>query len=147
MFANMYCLIGQLLLRLLRNGSIYMHTICYFSSASTLYSSYIPCVEFFLYSIIHTPNYTYVIVCLYNVTEIHIIINKQLKIFGSCAFYKHDSDILKILCHCMVFLIGCLSFYIWTLQGLAKHPRWPMSGVTLSPLSNTNPNKPRDCML
>ena len=34
-----------------------------------------------------------------------------------------------------------------TLHRLAKHPRWPMSGVTLSPLSNTNPSKPRDCML
>ena len=34
-----------------------------------------------------------------------------------------------------------------TFQRLAKHPRWPMSGVTLSSVSNTNPNEPRDCML
>ena len=27
------------------------------------------------------------------------------------------------------------------LQWLAKHPRWPMSGITLSPVSNTNHNR------
>ena len=32
------------------------------------------------------------------------------------------------------------------LQWLVKHPRWPMSWVTLSLVSNTNTNKPRDCM-
>ena len=33
-----------------------------------------------------------------------------------------------------------------TLQRLAKFPRWPMSEVTLSPISNTYPNKPRYCI-
>ena len=33
-----------------------------------------------------------------------------------------------------------------TLKQLAKHTRMPMSGVTLIPVSNTNPNHLRDCM-
>ena len=49
----------------------------------------------------------------------------------------------SLLCPCIIFMNeqGVLGI-IGTLQWLAKHPRWPMSGVTLSPVSNTKPNKP-----
>ena len=34
-----------------------------------------------------------------------------------------------------------------TPQSLTKHPGWAMNRGTLSKVSNTNPNKPGDCML
>ena len=40
-----------------------------------------------------------------------------------------------------------VAFSTGTVLRFFKHPRWQMSGVTLSPVSNTTPNKPRYCML
>ena len=58
---------------------------------------------------------------------------------GNPWYSKHVS-LFSLLINCNVPGTG-------TLQWLAKHPRWPMSGVTLSPVSNTNPKKPRDFKL
>ena len=55
----------------------------------------------------------------------------------------------------------CILFFFWkkiynkyrscasqTFHGLAKHPRWPTSKVTLTkPRSDTNQTRPRDCVL
>ena len=35
-------------------------------------------------------------------------------------------------------IVECSALLTGTLQWLAKHPRWPMGGVTVSPVSNTN---------